>query len=151
MPDAGRSAEVAQIVASVGPYMSVAREAASARDSARAGGSASPPTRTRRPLRAAGSSVPSSDGVPWTMVASSSSAARAAGSRTSARSARTIVAPLISGANSSSAAMSNAIVVTATSRSPGVSLSWAFVAIRKFVSARCGIATPLGRPVEPEV
>nr|WP_308209926.1 hypothetical protein [Actinomadura madurae] len=47
MPDAGRSAEVAQIVASVGPYMSVAREAASARDSARAG--AAP---RRRPGRA---------------------------------------------------------------------------------------------------
>ena len=47
--------------------------------------------------------------------------------------------------------MSNAIVVTATSASPAESPGRSAIVARKFVSARWGTATPLGRPVEPDV
>ncbi len=152
-----RTEEVAQTVTSVGPYTLVTEAAVRARRSARAAGSASPPTRTLVRARARG--APSSrrachsDGVACMTVGrwASTRAARAAGSRTVSRPARTTAAPLISGTWISRAAMSKETVVTATSPSPGLmASSWACMR-RKLASAECGITTPLGRPVEPEV
>ena len=46
--------------------------------------------------------------------------------------------------------MSNAIVVTAIKRSDAESPGRLRIDARKFTSARCGTATPFGRPVEPD-
>ena len=50
-----------------------------------------------------------------------------------------------------SPAMSNERLVTAKSTSEDESPGSAAIEVRKFVSARCVIATPFGLPVEPEV
>ncbi len=47
--------------------------------------------------------------------------------------------------------MSNEIVVTASSRSAGCSPGTRAMLSRKLDSAECGISTPFGLPVEPEV
>ncbi|GLZ29520.1 hypothetical protein Lesp02_17100 [Lentzea sp. NBRC 105346] len=75
----------------------------------------------------------------------------AAGSRTTGFGARTTAAPDTSGTYSSRAAMSNAIVVTAASRSPPDSTNRSAIDSTKFVSADRGTTTPLGRPVDPDV
>jgi len=77
-----------------------------------------------------------------------------ASARPSAATSRldsTTRAPTVSGRNNSRPAMSKARGViassTAASDNPGASR----IDTRKLVNARCGTATPLGRPVEPEV
>ena len=72
-------------------------------------------------------------------------------STASCSSARTTVAPVISGRNSSRPAMSKDIVVTASSASSAPSPGRPRIDSRRLVSATCGTSTPLGRPVEPEV
>ena len=47
--------------------------------------------------------------------------------------------------------MSNETVVMATSTSCAVRPGHFCIEARKFTSARCGISTPFGMPVEPEV
>jgi hypothetical protein len=60
-------------------------------------------------------------------------------------------APTIRGRNSSSPAMSKDRVVTDTRMSWSVSPGLCRMEMRKFTTARWGICTPLGRPVDPEV
>jgi hypothetical protein len=59
--------------------------------------------------------------------------------------------PTASGRNSSSTAMSNDRVVTATRVSAEDSPGWRAMLARKLAAARWGTPTPFGRPVEPEV
>ena len=47
--------------------------------------------------------------------------------------------------------MSKLIVVIASSRSCSLKPGATRIDAMKFATARCGICTPLGRPVEPEV
>ena len=61
------------------------------------------------------------------------------------------VAPTASGKNNSSAAISKAMVVTATSVARSSRPGSRAIEVRKFTTERCEISTPLGRPVVPEV
>src|SRR6266550_3727125 len=72
-------------------------------------------------------------------------------SAATSRLAMTTRAPTQRGRKISSAAMSNEMVVTATSVSLGSSPGVTHMDIRKFVTDRCSISTPLGLPVDPEV
>ena len=69
----------------------------------------------------------------------------------SALSAPTTVAPLISGTYSSRAAMSKESVVTASTTSCAFKPGSRAIDCKKFATARCGIITPLGWPVDPDV
>ncbi len=60
-------------------------------------------------------------------------------------------APTVSGRKISSPAMSNERLVTATRQSLASRPGLVFIEARKLVSARWGISTPLGVPVDPEV
>ncbi|MNN67155.1 hypothetical protein D3C81_1827750 [compost metagenome] len=85
--------------------------------------------------------------MPWADI----SAASRAGSRASSRVAITTRAPLASGRNSSSPAISKPSVVTASRRSwPSIGTT-GVIARRKLAKAAREICTPLGVPVEPEV
>jgi hypothetical protein len=124
--------------------------------SASAAGSASPPHSTvspGAPLHPASNSSRQVAGVAC-MTEAPDSAIAAARSRPSdvvAASASWMRAPTVSGSISSSTAMSNDSVVTASSTSsaarPGVSA----MLVRKLATHRWGTQTPLGRPVEPDV
>ena len=141
---------------SVGPYMFHRSRPSAISSSARPGGSASPPQRafsSGSPFQPESTSIRQVVGVACMAVAPDSriKAASAAGSAAVSADAITTRAPVTSGRYSSSPAMSNDSVVTATRRSSAVSPGrWAIV-VRKLTSARCGIWTPFGRPVEPEV
>jgi hypothetical protein len=65
--------------------------------------------------------------------------------------ARAISAPTVSGKISSTTAMSNDSVVTASTTSPSCSPGSRARLCSKLTAARCGMRTPLGLPVEPEV
>jgi hypothetical protein len=60
-------------------------------------------------------------------------------------------APTLSGSHSSRPAMSNEIVVTATSVSPAATPGVRCIDPMKLASARCETPTPFGVPVEPDV
>ena len=66
-------------------------------------------------------------------------------------SARTNVAPLISGRKSSNPAISNEMVVTASRRSVVLMPGVCRMLVIKLTRLRCSMFTPLGMPVEPEV
>ena len=63
----------------------------------------------------------------------------------------TTFAPTLKGSHNSSPAMSKESVVTASSVSALLSPGSRLMLVRKLTNARCGICTPLGWPVEPEV
>ena len=67
------------------------------------------------------------------------------------RLAKTTRAPTMRGRKSSNAAMSNDVVVTASSTSFAVNPGSACMEARKLTSDRCVISTPFGRPVDPDV
>ncbi len=155
-PGSVRWAHVDQIVVSVGPYMFHRSRPRAISSSASAGGSASPPQSARSPgvpFHPESTSIRHVVGVACMAVAPDSRirAASAAGSAAVAADASTTWAPVISGRYSSSPAMSNERVVTATRRSSAVSPGRCAIVVRKLTTARCGICTPFGCPVEPEV
>ncbi|SKY21837.1 Uncharacterised protein [Mycobacteroides abscessus subsp. abscessus] len=69
----------------------------------------------------------------------------------SSLSAKTTHAPAESGTSVSRSAMSKEIVVTASSDLPGPRPSPPTMWSVKFCRARCGITTPFGLPVDPDV
>ncbi|CAM5640996.1 hypothetical protein STENM327S_00339 [Streptomyces tendae] len=145
-----------QIVVSVGPYRLVTDNARWTSASARSAGRASPPTSTRTPASAEASSASTARHRLGVACITDAPADRtkphnATGSRTTSRSASVIDAPDNKGTKSSSPAMSNPTVVTATRRSPAPSSKRSRIAVRKFTSAPCGTTTPFGRPVDPDV
>ncbi len=145
-----------QIVVSVGPYMFHRAAPRSRRRAATLAGKASPPESIRRsalPGQAASSSSRQVAGVACIAVTrwASSSDPRRCPSDAAARLARTTRAPTVSGRKISSTAMSNDSVVTARRTSSRPSPGARRIESRKFTTVRCGIWTPLGRPVEPEV
>ena len=88
------------------------------------------------------------------MAVGATSAMRRASSspaRVSAELAIATRAETVKGSRSSSRAMSNDRVVTASSVSPGPSPGATAIERRKLTAARWEIWTPFGRPVEPEV
>src|SRR5215510_12733737 len=78
-----------------------------------------------------------------------SSSARA--SPVSALAASNNRAPRLNGRNSSSAAMSNESEVTARKVCPAATVSRRPKLLSRLTTPRCGICTPFGAPVEPEV
>ncbi|CUI68042.1 Uncharacterised protein [Achromobacter xylosoxidans] len=144
-------------VVSVGPYMFHTDSARASSSSASARGSASPPHSRRLSATARGQPDCSNScqvvGVAcimvtaWRRIRSSS----VWPSRLSCWRAITTLAPLISGRNSSSAAMSKEIVVTASRLSPASQPGAARIDSRKLPSAPWVTSTPLGLPVDPEV
>ena len=149
-------AQVDQIVVSVGPYMFHSSSPSPTRLSASATGSASPPHSAFIPaggVQPESTSIRHVVGVACMIVAPllCSSSASARGSVVVAAGAITTRAPVISGRYSSSPAMSNDSVVTATRTSSAPSPGVFCIVARKLTSARCWICTPLGLPVEPEV
>ena len=60
-------------------------------------------------------------------------------------------APTINGRKTSSAAMSNAMVVTLNSVSPACNPGFSRIAHSRLTNERWRICTPFGNPVEPEV
>ena len=106
-----------------------------------------------RPLQPESSSIRQVAGVACMTVAStaSSNAASATPSAMVARSASAMRAPTVSGSISSSNAISNDSVVIAHSVSSARRPGSRAIEARKLTAARCGMRTPLGRPVEPDV
>ena len=146
---------VDQIVVSVGPYRFQSSAPRSISCAASSCGRPSPPHRifSPGPVQPASTSSRHVAGVACITVAPSvsSSVCSWRPSVTSSRVATTTRAPTMSGRYISSPEMSNDSVVTETSTSAGVSPGCCAMVLRKLTTARCGIWTPLGRPVEPEV
>ncbi len=155
-PSAVTGAVIDQTVVSVGPYMLVTLAACAASGPASDCGNASPPVSTRTPANTSG--LVSMSGCHrlgvacmTVMPSRSTSARRASGSSTSSRLASTTRAPTSSGWKISRTAMSKLTVVTASIRSSGPTGTARAIAARKLSIADRSRATPLGRPVEPEV
>ncbi|OIQ69933.1 hypothetical protein GALL_484600 [mine drainage metagenome] len=145
-----------QIVVSVGPYMFHSAPPPDRSRVARSAGKGSPPASMVRlgdRVRPASSSMSHSVGVACIMVMSprSSRSINAKPSRTSSEDAISTRAPVTSGRNSSSTAMSNMTVVTDRMLSLAPMPGARAMLVRKLTTARCGIVTPFGVPVEPEV
>ena len=147
---------VDQIVVSVGPYRFHSSPPPASSGAASSGGSASPPHSIRSPgppVQPASSSSRHVAGVACSTVAPAW-VSRACSSFPSAASVRLAIstrAPTVSGSHSSSPAISNDSVVTATTTSVAVSPGVVAMLARKFSTARCGTATPFGWPVDPDV
>ena len=77
--------------------------------------------------------------------------ARRAGSDTSSFFAMMTRPPDSNGMNNSSAAMSKDKVVTASNASVAPQPGFCFMDDSRLTAARCGISTPFGLPVEPDV
>ena len=123
---------------------------------ARSDGSASPPHRARfsgRPDQGVSSSNRQVAGVACITVAAVRriSSSSAVPSCAVSRLAMTTVAPITRGRKSSKAAMSNEIVVTASSTSRSVRPGLSCIESKRFAREIPGTATPFGLPVEPEV
>jgi hypothetical protein len=148
---------VDQIVVSVGPYMFQTAPARARSWAARSGGTGSPPISTWRSVRAsdqpAAINMRKVEGVAWRAVipALSRRSRSWAPSTAAAAEASSSEAPRVSGSHSSRPAMSKDRLVTASRRSARVSPGWRAMASRKLITARWGMATAFGRPVEPEV
>jgi hypothetical protein len=145
-----------QTVVSVGPYMFHSDAQRGSNWLARSAGHASPPHRIFRlgtPFQPASSSMRSVAGVACMMLmrACSIRLASASPSAVVSLGATTTQAPHTSGRNISSTAMSNARVVMASMVSAEVNPGLRCIEASMLVTARCGISTPFGSPVEPEV
>ncbi len=148
---------VDQMVVSVGPYMLRTSCAAARSWSASDSLSASPPVITTRTLRSDSGVMPTSachrlgvacmTDVRLDTISSPSTT----GSRTVSRSATISFAPATSGTKISRLEMSKPNVVTASSRSALVIESRWHMSVIRLASASCGMTTPLGLPVDPEV
>ncbi|MFT3764373.1 MAG: hypothetical protein QM820_02450 [Minicystis sp.] len=145
-----------QIVVSVGPYMFHTDPERSTRRSASSRGTASPPMSTfssPSPAQPASSSSRNVVGVACSTVMRPASI-RAASARPSTAVSRLAIstcAPVVSGNHSSRPAMSNERLVTASTQSDASRPGSRAIEARKFTTARCGMATPFGLPVDPEV
>ena len=153
--DVRRSVED-QIVVSVGPYMFQSSRQRGSSWQARSDVRASPPQKIRRslfPSQSLSTSMRQVVGVACIAVTACSVSSFLSSRPSAACSAvaMTIWAPHTKGRRNSRIEISNEVVVTARSVSeaaiPGVSA----MDRRKLTSARRGIMTPLGFPVEPEV
>ncbi len=147
---------VDQMVVSVGPYTFQVRPGSRTSCSARAGGRASPPTRTRSEpslCQPASTRRCQVAGVACMTVAPVSASSPASRRPSTACSLVTTCtrAPLMSGAYSSRPAMSKVTGVTAARVSPGASPVSRAIARSRLTRLRWVTSTPLGRPVEPEV
>ncbi|MNW62016.1 hypothetical protein D3C74_401190 [compost metagenome] len=150
------SATVDQIVVSVGPYIFQSEPTLGSSSLATSGGRLSPPHNAFNRLLPAypdSSSIFHVAGVACITVIPcvASSSPKTLPSAASRFVARTTSAPEISGRNSSRPKISNERVVTDKSLSSAVIPGFLAMESRKFVNARCGIFTPFGLPVEPEV
>jgi hypothetical protein len=79
------------------------------------------------------------------------SPASTAGSRTAPPPATTTLAPASNGRYSSRTWISNETVVTASIRSSALSENHRPIAAAKLATPACGITTPFGVPVDPDV
>ncbi len=151
----GTRSQVDQMVVSVGPYTFHRSRTRSRSARASTGGSASPPTRAVTDGRSnpASSIACHPDGVActWVTAYADASLASASGSAASRVPAISTCPPLTRGRKSSSPEMSNDRDVRASQRWPGPEPSSSFIDSSRLTRARCSMATPLGRPVEPEV
>ncbi len=151
---AGTSQAVDQIVVSVGPYTFSRRFTRPRSSRARGRGSPSPPASatTSGPSKPAARSIRHPEGVAWTWdTRSDLMSSTAPGPRAASSPATTTRPPVTRGSSSSSAEMSNEREVRASHASPGAAPSRSRMPSSRFASAECGTATPLGRPVDPEV
>ncbi len=145
-----------QIVVSVGPYIFQSDLHRGSSASARSVDQASPPHRifnSGLPVQPAASKSRQVAGVACITVAPQCFNRDESRNPSAATSlpAMTTRAPVIRGRNSSRPAMSNDRVVTASNVSPAFSPGSRCIDRRKLTSARFGMRTPLGLPVEPEV
>src|SRR5438552_18524747 len=145
-----------QMVVSVGPYMFQSDALLFSNWFANSHASASPPHRIlilESPCHPASSSIRQVAGVACIMVtpeATSFSASCRPSEETSGLVIST-EAPTVSGNRSSSPAISKDNVVTASSRSWLAILGLLAIEVRKLTTAQCGIWTPFGLPVDPDV
>ncbi len=141
---------------SVGPYMFHNSPQQGSSWLAKSGGKASPPHKIfslGSPVQPVSSKRRQVAGVACITVAFESANRRRNCSPSAAcsRDARTTLAPHSNGRYSSSPAISNDSVVTATRTSSALRPGFSRMLVRKFTRLRCSISTPLGLPVDPDV
>ncbi len=121
------------------------------RSRARSSASASPPRFNRRIDPGRAPSPSSSRAALGTMLACITPASAGSSASDRAFSTSTSVAPLASAWCTSATCTSNDTEVAPSTRSPGARGNAASIHSRNAATAACGIITPFGFPVEPEV